>query len=80
MRSIAAALRTEIETRLISTAAARANSQPAQLTGPAARQVLEEEPALPEERATDPVAEELATSVPVIVPVADAELEAVRAA
>ena len=38
-----------------------------------------EERALPEEQGTDPVAEELGTSERVIVPVVDAELEAVWA-
>ena len=69
------ALRTEIETRLTSTAAALDNSRPAQLTAVVARQVSAVERALPEEQVTDPVAEELETSVPGIVPAEDAALE-----
>ena len=79
MHSIAAALLTEIETRLISTAAALDSSRPAELIAPAVRQVSAVERVLPEEQATDPVAEELETSDPAIVPGADAELQAVRA-
>src|SRR5438552_12890762 len=79
MRSIAVALLTEIETRLISTAAALDNSRPAELTALAVRQVSAVERVLPEEQAIDPVTEELETSEPVIVLVVDGELEAVRA-
>jgi hypothetical protein len=80
IHSIGVALLTEIETRLIRTVAALDSSQPAQqLTAAVARQVSAEEQALLEEQATDPVAAELETSAPVIVPVADAELEAVWA-
>ena len=67
------------ETRLISMAAALDNSQPAELTAPAVRQVSAVERVLPEEQVIDPVPEELETSQPVIVPVVDGELEAVRA-
>src|SRR5213079_3415376 len=67
MRSIAAALLTEIETRLISTADALDNSRPAEPIAPAVRQVSAVERVLPEEQATDPVTEELETSEPVIV-------------
>jgi len=73
------ALLTEIETRLISTAAALDNSRPAQLIALAVRLVLAVERVLPEEQATDPVAEELETSEPAIGPAADLELEAVWA-
>jgi len=69
MRSIAAALLTEIETPLISTAAALDNSRPAELTAPAVRQVSAVERVLPEEQAIDPVAEQLEISEQVIVPV-----------
>jgi hypothetical protein len=79
MRSIAAALLTEIETRLTNTAAALDNSRPAELTAQAVRQVSAAERVLPEEQAIDPVAEELEISEPVIVPVVDGELEPVRA-
>jgi hypothetical protein len=79
MRSIAVVLLTEIETRLTSMAAALDNSKAAQLLGAAVRQVSAVERVLPEEQATDPVAEELETSDPAIVPGADAELQAVRA-
>src|SRR5947207_13599930 len=68
MRSIAAALLTEIETRLISTAAALDNSRPAELIAPAVRQVSAVERVLPEEQAIDPVAEQLEISERVIVP------------
>jgi len=68
MRSIAAALLTEIETPLISTAAALDNSRPAELTAPAVRQVSAVELLLPEQ-VIDPVAEQLEMSEQVIVPV-----------
>src|SRR5213080_432449 len=68
MRSIAAALLTEIETPLISTAAALDNSRPAELTAPAVRQVSAVELLLPEQ-VIDPVAEQLELSEQVIVPV-----------
>src|SRR5438132_10767288 len=85
MRSIAAALLTEIETPLISTAAALDNSRPAELTAPAVRQVSAVERVSPGEQATVPVAEEreiweraidlaaeqLEMSAQVIVPVAE---------
>src|SRR5439155_20077222 len=77
MRSIAAALLTEIGTQLTSTAAALDNSRLAELTVPAVLQVSAVELLLPEEQAIDPVTEEL--SEPVIVLVVDGELEAVRA-
>src|SRR5947208_8721696 len=85
MRSIAAALLTEIGTRLTSTAAALGNSRLAELTVPAVLQVSAVE-LLPEEQAIDPVAEQLeilervivpAEPVPAIVPVA--EPDSVRA-
>jgi hypothetical protein len=62
MRSIAAALLTEIGTQLTSTAAALDNSRPAVL------QVSAVELLLPEEQAIDPVAEQLEISDRVIVP------------
>src|SRR5437588_10982593 len=68
MRSIAAALLTEIGTQLTSTAAALDNSRPAELTAPAVRQVSAVERVLPEEQAIDPVAEQLEISERVIVP------------
>src|SRR5947208_7840404 len=68
MRSIAAALLTEIGTQLISTAAALDNSRPAELTVPAVLQVSAVELLLPEEQAIDPVAEQLEISERVIVP------------
>ena len=77
-RNIAVALLTETETQLISTAAALDNRRPAELTAPAVRQVSEEQVS-PLDQAIDPVAEELGISERVIVPVADAELESVRA-
>jgi hypothetical protein len=67
MGSIAVALLTETETRLISTAAALDNSRPAELIAPAVRQVSAVERVLPEEQAIDPVAEERETSELVIV-------------
>src|SRR5947207_10980414 len=69
MRSIAAALLTEIGTQLTSTAAALDNSRPAELTVPAVLQVSAVERVLPEEQAIDPVAEQLEISEQVIVPV-----------
>src|SRR5213078_4179960 len=69
MRSIAAALLTEIGTQLTSTAAALDNSRPAELTVPAVLQVSAAELLLLEEQAIDPV--------PAIVRVA--EPESVRA-
>src|SRR6266480_2034211 len=68
MRSIAAALLTEIGTQLTSTAAALDNSRPAELTVPAVLQVSAVELLLPEEQAIDPVAEQLEISERVIVP------------
>jgi len=67
MRSIAAALLTEIGTQLTSTAAALDNSRPAELTVPAVLQVSAVE-LLPEEQAIDPVAEQLEILERVIVP------------
>ena len=64
----------EIETRLTSTAAALDNSRPAQLTAAAVRQVSAVERVLPEEQATDLVAEELETSDLAIVPALDQAL------
>jgi hypothetical protein len=69
MHSIAVALLTETETRLISTAAALDNSRPAELIAPAVRQVSVVGRVLPEEQAIDPVAEEAEISEQVIVPV-----------
>src|SRR6266566_7301742 len=57
MRSIAAALLTEIGTQLTSTAAALDNRRPAELTVPAVLQVSAVELLLPEEQAIDRVAE-----------------------
>jgi len=71
-------LLTAIETRPASTVAALDN-RPAQLIAAAVRQVSAVERVLPEEQATDPVAQELGISERVIVPVVDAELEAVQA-
>src|SRR5437667_4385432 len=68
MRSIAAALLTEIETRLTSTAAGLDNGQPAELTVPAVLQVSPVGLLLPEEQAIHPVAEQLEISERVIVP------------
>src|SRR5438552_9239799 len=68
VRSIAVALLTEIETRLISTAAALDNSRPAELTALAVRQVSAVERVLLEEQAIDPLAEGLEISERVIVP------------
>jgi hypothetical protein len=79
MLNIAAALLTATETRPTNTAAALDNSRPAELTALAVRQVSAVERVLLGELATDPVAEELETSEPAIVPVVDSELEAVRA-
>ena len=69
MRSIAAALLTEIGTQLTSTAAALDNSRLAELTVPAVLQVSPVELLLAEEQAIDPVAEQLEISEQVIVPV-----------
>jgi hypothetical protein len=69
MGSIAAALLMEIETPLISTAAALDNSRPAELIAPAVLQVSAVERVLPEEQAIDPVAEGVEISEQVIVPV-----------
>ncbi len=69
MRSIAAALLTEIGTQLTSTAAALDNSRPAELTVPAVLQASPVELLLLEEQAIDPVAEQLEISEQVIVPV-----------
>jgi hypothetical protein len=77
--SIAVALLTETETRLISTAAALDNSRPEELTALAVRQVSAVERVLPEEQAIDPAAERLETSDPAIGQVVESELEAVRA-
>ena len=79
MRSIAAALRTETETRLTNMVAELDNSQPVQLTAAGVRPVSAVERVLPEEQATEPVAEEPETSAPAIAPVVDSELEAVQA-
>src|SRR5947207_253559 len=68
MRSIAAALLTEIETRLTSTAAGLDNGRPAELTVPAVLQVSPVGLLLPEEQAIHPVAEQLEISERVIVP------------
>src|SRR5207248_9069333 len=68
MRSIAAALLTEIGTQLTSTAAALDNGRPAELTVPAVLQVSAVELLLPEEQAIDPVEEQLEISERVIVP------------
>jgi len=68
MRSIAAALLTEIETRLTSTAAGLDNGRPAELTVPAVLQVSPVGLLLPEEQAVHPVAEQLEISERVIVP------------
>jgi len=62
MGSIAAALLTETETRLISTEAAPDNSRPGQVIAAVVR-------VLPEEQAIDPLAEELETSGRAIAPV-----------
>src|SRR5438046_4050889 len=67
MRSIAAALLTEIGTQLTSTAAALDNSRPAERTVPAVLQGSAVE-LLPEEQAIDPVAEQLEISERVIGP------------
>jgi hypothetical protein len=75
MGSIAAALLTEIETPLISTAAALDNSRPAELIAPAVRQASAVERVLPEEPAIDPLAEGLETSEQVIVLVVELEPE-----
>ena len=72
MHSIAAALLTEIETRLTSTVAELVSSQQAQLTAAAERVLLEEQ-------ATDPAVEELEMSEREIVPLVDADLQAVLA-
>ena len=80
MRSIAAALLTEIGTQLISTAAALDNSRPAELTVPAVLQVSPVELLLAEEQAIDPVAEQLEISEQVIVPVVGQAPAIVRAA
>src|SRR5205809_1227480 len=86
MRSIAAALLTEIGTQLTSTAAALDNSRPAERTVPAVLQVSAVELLLPAEQAIDPVAEPLEISERVIGPaepvpaiVRVAEPESVRA-
>src|SRR5207249_3682275 len=86
MRSIAAALLTEIGTQLTSTAAALDNSRPAELTVLAVLQVSAVELLLLEEEAIDPVAEQLEISERVIGPaepvpaiVRVAEPESVRA-
>src|SRR5690242_8113806 len=79
MPSIAAALRTGTETRLANTVAELDNSQPVQLTAAGVRPVSAVERVLPEEQATEPVAEEPETSAPAIAPVVDSELEAVQA-
>jgi len=81
------ALLTEIETRLISMAAALDNSRPAELIAPAVLQVSAVERVLPEEQAIDPVAEGVEISEQVIVPVLEpvpaivqvAERDSVRA-
>jgi hypothetical protein len=73
VRSIAVALLTEIETRLISMAAALDNSRPAELIAPAVLQVSAVERVLPEEQAIDPVAEGVEISEQVIVPVLELE-------
>ena len=73
MGSIAAALLTETETPLTSTEAALDNSRPVQLIAAVVR-------ILPEEQAIDPLAEELATSDPAIVPVVASALQEVQVA
>ena len=74
------ALLTEIETRLISTAAALDNSRPAELIATAVRQLSAVERVLPEEQAIDPVPEELETSERVIVLVVEQVPAIVRVA
>src|SRR5438874_13223328 len=69
MRSIAAALLTEIGAQLTSTAAALDNSRLAELTVPAVLQVSPAELLVAVEQAIDPVAEQLEISEQVIVPV-----------
>src|SRR4029077_21160079 len=73
VRSIAVALLTEIETRLISMAAALDNSRPAELIAPAVRQVSAVERGLPEEQGIETVAEVVEISQQVIVPVLELE-------